>query len=201
MRISPATKSQPYRVTAIHEERSYCAYNIHHLHSMIRMKLCRYSLQRLAFRRPIRVLPDSEIDRARQAAVGARHRSSVSAAELQFGQPLHETHPHLLKAGERKIAGLNILQRITAHEECLTVTPGVTAVEYAQRRSKLASKLPKNAIAIVVASDLKYRSGVVFYEFHQDSNFYYLTGIVGCPQKMGDAVEESQVSMNRKRLR
>lgn len=27
-------------------------------------------------------------------------RNLVSAAELQFGQPLHETHPHLLKAGE-----------------------------------------------------------------------------------------------------
>lgn len=25
---------------------------------------------------------------------------SVPAAELRFGQPLHETHPHLLKAGE-----------------------------------------------------------------------------------------------------
>ena len=32
-----------------------------------------------------------------------RQYASVSAAELQFGQPLHETHPHLLKAGERKL--------------------------------------------------------------------------------------------------
>jgi hypothetical protein len=31
-----------------------------------------------------------------------RYHASVSAAELQFGQPLYETHPHLLKAGERK---------------------------------------------------------------------------------------------------
>lgn len=31
-----------------------------------------------------------------------RYHASVSAAELQFGQPLHETHPHLLKAGECK---------------------------------------------------------------------------------------------------
>ncbi|MCJ1451388.1 hypothetical protein MMC28_001724 [Mycoblastus sanguinarius] len=86
------------------------------------------------------------------------HRSyaSVSAAELQFGQPLHETHPHLLKAGE--------------------LTPGITALEYARRRSKLASKLPKNAVAILAASEIKYRSGAVFYDFHQDSNFFYLTG-------------------------
>ena len=31
-----------------------------------------------------------------------RKYASISAAELQFGQPLHETHPHLLKAGERE---------------------------------------------------------------------------------------------------
>ena len=56
------------------------------------------------------------------------------------------------------------------------VTPGITAVEYAERRSKLAAKLPKNAIAVIAAADVKYRSGAVFYEFHQDSNFFYLTG-------------------------
>ena len=28
--------------------------------------------------------------------------NAVSAATLQCGQPVHETHPHLLKAGERK---------------------------------------------------------------------------------------------------
>ena len=26
--------------------------------------------------------------------------TEVSAAELTFGQPLHETHPHLIEAGE-----------------------------------------------------------------------------------------------------
>ncbi|PGH09150.1 xaa-Pro aminopeptidase [Blastomyces parvus] len=85
-----------------------------------------------------------------------RFYASVSAAELRFGQPLHETHPHILKAGE--------------------LTPGITALEYAHRRSKLASKLPKNAIAVVAASDIKYRSGSVFYEYHQDPDLFYLTG-------------------------
>ena len=37
-----------------------------------------------------------------KASSQLRRYASVSAAELQFGQPLHETHPHLLKAGERK---------------------------------------------------------------------------------------------------
>ncbi|MCJ1282413.1 hypothetical protein MMC26_001736 [Xylographa opegraphella] len=82
--------------------------------------------------------------------------SSVAAAELQFGQPIHETHPHLLRAGE--------------------LTPGISALEYAQRRSKLASKLPDNAIAVLASAEVKYRSGAVFYEFHQESNFFYLTG-------------------------
>jgi intermediate cleaving peptidase 55 len=57
-----------------------------------------------------------------------------------------------------------------------TVTPGITALEYAHRRSRLASKLPKNAIAVVAAADIKYRSTDVFYEYHQDSDFFYLTG-------------------------
>ena len=56
------------------------------------------------------------------------------------------------------------------------VTPGITALEYSQRRSKLAARLPKNSIAVLAASEIKYRSGAVFYDFHQDSNFFYLTG-------------------------
>jgi intermediate cleaving peptidase 55 len=56
------------------------------------------------------------------------------------------------------------------------LTPGITALEYHSRRSKLAASLPENAIAILPAADLKYRSGPVFYEFHQDSDFLYLTG-------------------------
>ena len=56
------------------------------------------------------------------------------------------------------------------------VTPGITALEYATRRSKLAAQLPHRSIAIIAASDIKYRSGVVFYEFHQDPDFYFLTG-------------------------
>ncbi|KAI1623695.1 X-Pro aminopeptidase [Exophiala viscosa] len=81
---------------------------------------------------------------------------SVSAGDLSFGQPVHETHPHLLQPGE--------------------LTPGITAQEYADRRTKLAAALPAKAIAIVAASDIVFRSGSVFYEFHQDPDFFYLTG-------------------------
>jgi len=97
---------------------------------------------------------------------------AVPAAELRFGQPLHETHPHLLKAGEGN----------TRRCMCLpctnwaSVTPGITALEYHQRRAALAKELPPNSVAILAANDLKYASGAVFYKFHQDPDFLYLTG-------------------------
>ncbi len=97
-----------------------------------------------------------------RAATGFYQRRSperslnVSAAELTFGQPVHETHPHILGPQE--------------------LTPGITAQEYADRRTKLAAQLPDNAIAIVAASDTVFRSGSVFYKFHQDPDFLYLTG-------------------------
>ncbi|KAK3401591.1 peptidase M24, structural domain-containing protein [Sordaria brevicollis] len=80
----------------------------------------------------------------------------VSAADLEFGQPVYETHPHMLQPGE--------------------LTPGITAQEYHDRRSKLAFALPENGIAILASSELKYKSGAVFFPFRQDSNFLYLTG-------------------------
>ncbi|KAI9669792.1 MAG: hypothetical protein M1829_005047 [Trizodia sp. TS-e1964] len=85
-----------------------------------------------------------------------RPYASISAAELQFGQPVYETHPHILKSGE--------------------LTPGISALEYNDRRANLAAQLPDRGIAILAASELKYKSGVVFYEFHQDPDFFYLTG-------------------------
>ncbi|KAI9803584.1 MAG: hypothetical protein M1825_001927 [Sarcosagium campestre] len=100
--------------------------------------------------------------------------ATVSAADLKFGQPLNETHPHLIRAGE--------------------ITPGISAQEYANRRSKLAAKLPRGAIAIIAASDIKYRSGAAFYEFHQASNFFYFTGFnepdaVAIIERTGDLEE------------
>ncbi|OLN85162.1 Intermediate cleaving peptidase 55 [Colletotrichum chlorophyti] len=85
-----------------------------------------------------------------------RQYAAVSAADLQFGQPVHETHPHILNAGE--------------------ITPGITAQEYWARRARLAEKLPEGGVAVLSAADLKYRSGAVFYPYRQESNFLYLTG-------------------------
>ncbi|KAF9886985.1 hypothetical protein FE257_010601, partial [Aspergillus nanangensis] len=109
-------------------------------------------------RRPIRLvaLPPSNHLVAGRTPSPRRAYSSISAAELKFGQPLHETHPHILNPGE--------------------LTPGITALEYAQRRSRLANKLPKHAIAVLAASEVTYRASGIFNEFRQDSNFFYLTG-------------------------
>lgn len=81
---------------------------------------------------------------------------SVAASDLTFGQPVYETHPHLVRPGE--------------------LTPGITAQEYYDRRNKLAKALPKGGIAIVAAADTVQRTGSCFYEFYQDPDFLYLTG-------------------------
>ncbi|KAJ4858626.1 metallopeptidase family m24 domain-containing protein [Trichoderma breve] len=85
-----------------------------------------------------------------------RYSSLVSAANLQFGQPVHETHPHILKAGE--------------------VTPGISAQEYADRRAALADAMPEGGVAVLHAAPLVYKSGAVFHPYRQETNFLWLTG-------------------------
>ena len=75
---------------------------------------------------------------------------------MLFGQPMHETHPHLLGPGE--------------------LTPGITAVEYHERRAALCQALPPNSAVFLPSASVKYRSGAVFHAFRQESNFLYLTG-------------------------
>ncbi|KAK5987811.1 Intermediate cleaving peptidase 55 [Cladobotryum mycophilum] len=82
--------------------------------------------------------------------------SIVSAANLKFGQPIHETHPHILKAGE--------------------LTPGITAQEYADRRAALADAMPEGGVAVLHAAQLQFKSGAVFHPYRQESNFLWLTG-------------------------
>lgn len=67
---------------------------------------------------------------------------------------------------------------MTSHAESAPVTPGISALEYHYRRANLAKSLPQNSIAVLASSDIKYRSGAVFYEFHQEPDFFYLTGMV-----------------------
>lgn len=80
----------------------------------------------------------------------------MAASSLLFGQPVHETHPHLLAPGE--------------------LTPGITAQEYHDRRSRLLASLPAGSAVLLPSAQIQYRSGAVFHAFRQESNFLYLTG-------------------------
>ena len=124
--------------------------------------------------------------------------SHINAAELRFGQPLHETHPHLLQAGEGRHNPYCREGSVPLTTYC-PVTPGITALEYAQRRTKLAAQLPANTIAVVAASDVVFRTGHVFYDFHQDPDFFYLTGAHSTGLETKCKLREvMQVSMNPK---
>ncbi|KAI0408335.1 peptidase M24, structural domain-containing protein [Xylaria palmicola] len=108
----------------------------------------------------------------RQCSAGRAYSTAIPASQLLFGQPVHETHPHLLKPGE--------------------LTPGITAQEYHERRSALCALLPADSAVVLRSADVKYRSGAVFHAFRQDSNFLYLTGFsepksLAVIRKTGDA--------------
>ncbi|WP_369049165.1 aminopeptidase P N-terminal domain-containing protein [Tenacibaculum sp. UWU-22] len=45
-----------------------------------------------------------------------------------------------------------------------------------ERRNILRAKMPKNSVAVIFANPIRNRSNDVDYVFHQDPNFYYLTG-------------------------
>ncbi|KAL7946542.1 hypothetical protein V8C42DRAFT_320976 [Trichoderma barbatum] len=74
------------------------------------MRLPRPSFRSLGL--PPRKLPLQQQHRISQTALKVQRPSSyifsprrsyssvISAANLLFGQPVHETHPHILKAGE-----------------------------------------------------------------------------------------------------
>ena len=45
-----------------------------------------------------------------------------------------------------------------------------------ERRDELRKLLPKNSVAVFFANAVRNRSNDVEYVYHQDPNFYYLTG-------------------------
>ena len=44
------------------------------------------------------------------------------------------------------------------------------------RREVLRAKMPENSVAVIFANSIRNRANDVDYVFHQDPNFYYLTG-------------------------
>ena len=63
-------------------------------HTPFKMRLARAALRQISrpLQASIRPLPGRTWNRS--------YATTISAAELEFGQPVHETHPHILKAGE-----------------------------------------------------------------------------------------------------
>ena len=57
-----------------------------------------------------------------------------------------------------------------------TPTDFLTTDFHKSRRDILRSKMPKNSVALVFANPIRNRANDVDYVFHQDPNFYYLTG-------------------------
>ncbi len=53
---------------------------------------------------------------------------------------------------------------------------GITPAEYKQRRALLISKMEPHSVAIFKARDVTVRSNDVNYQYHQETNFHYLTG-------------------------
>jgi Xaa-Pro aminopeptidase len=58
----------------------------------------------------------------------------------------------------------------------LRAQSGITPEEYKQRRALLVSKMEPNSVAIFKARDVSVRSNDVNYQYHQETNFHYLTG-------------------------
>jgi Xaa-Pro aminopeptidase len=60
------------------------------------------------------------------------------------------------------------------------LTPGFTAHEYAERRRRLAEKLPPNSVAILAAAAPVYLPNTVipYPAYRQDADFAYLTGVI-----------------------
>ncbi|KAL8023424.1 putative peptidase M24, aminopeptidase P, creatinase/Aminopeptidase P/Spt16 [Plasmopara halstedii] len=55
--------------------------------------------------------------------------------------------------------------------------PGLPASEFQERRKKLFALMPTNTAFITNAASVKYMTHDIPWEFHQDTNFMYLTGL------------------------
>ncbi|KAK9908284.1 hypothetical protein WJX75_005446 [Coccomyxa subellipsoidea] len=94
---------------------------------------------------------------ASSGAVGRLAQRLWRFGGVVAGQPIHETHPHLLSEGQ--------------------LWPGVTAAEFAARRRRLANAMPPGGIAVLPAATPVFMTGAIPYPYRQDADFLYLTGI------------------------
>ena len=65
---------------------------------------------------------------------------------------------------------------ISLNYQAQTPTDFLSKEFHKERRELLRSKMPENSVTVVFANPLRNRANDVDYVFHQDPNFYYLTG-------------------------
>ncbi|MEQ8424914.1 MAG: aminopeptidase P N-terminal domain-containing protein, partial [Cyclobacteriaceae bacterium] len=66
-----------------------------------------------------------------------------------------------------------------------------------ERRQKLREKLPQNSVAVFFASPVRNRANDVDYVYHQDPDFFYLTGYTE-PHSVLLIFKENQKALNDK---
>eukprot|EP00761_Pharyngomonas_kirbyi_P000809 gb/GECH01000810.1/.p1 GENE.gb/GECH01000810.1/~~gb/GECH01000810.1/.p1 ORF type:complete len:573 (+),score=161.43 gb/GECH01000810.1/:1-1719(+) len=76
----------------------------------------------------------------------------------KIGQPIHNTHPHLVKQGDLSV--------------------GFDAAEFSKRRVEFSERLTPNSLAIIPSAAHPFMSNDIPFRFRQNSNFYYLTGFL-----------------------
>ncbi|RKP22730.1 Creatinase/Aminopeptidase P, partial [Syncephalis pseudoplumigaleata] len=96
------------------------------------------------------LLPGSTLCSSGKRCPPVRYDVSSRCFATRAGQPLPETHPHLMRADE--------------------LTPGIAKEEYTERRARLFAQLPPNSAAIIPGYRIRYASCNVFYPFRQSSD-------------------------------
>ena len=69
-----------------------------------------------------------------------------------------------------------LLLLVTVHTFGQTPTDYLSKDFHKKRRATFRAKMPANSIAVVFANPVRNRANDVDYVYHQDPNFYYLTG-------------------------
>lgn len=72
------------------------------------------------------------------------------------------------------LLSFNLLVKATP--QLTTPSDYLSSEFHKERRNALRAEMPKNSVALLFANSLKNRANDVNYRFHQDPNFYYLTG-------------------------
>lgn len=77
----------------------------------------------------------------------------------------------------RKILGILLcLLPLVAFAQQKVSPDDLTSDFHKKKRAELRAKMPKNSVAIFFANAVRNRANDVYYLYHQDPDFYYLTG-------------------------